>query len=67
MWGIVLYLLVGILCAFHWFEEDYGKEYKQAKANGEAEDGMAVLLLLALTIFWPLVFGYKFYKAYIEP
>ena len=57
MWGIVLYLLVGILCAFHWFEE----------ANGEAEDGMAVLLLLVLTIFWPIVFVYKFYKAYIEP
>lgn len=67
MLGIILYFVIGFLCAFNWFKEDYEEEYKEAKVEGETEDGMAVLLLLALTIFWPLVFVFKFYKAYIAP
>jgi hypothetical protein len=67
MWSIIVYFVIGLVCAIKWFEEDYGEEYREAKADGESEDGMATLLMLALTIFWPIVFVYKFYKAYIEP
>ncbi len=45
----------------------YKEKYREAKVDEESEDGMTTLLMLALTIFWSIVFVYKFYKAYIEP
>lgn len=57
------YIVFGLLCACHWFEEDYGEEYKKARESGEEEKGMTCLLLLAMTIFWPFIFVYKVTKA----
>ena len=59
----VIYIVVGLLCAIHWFEEDYGEEYRKAREEGEEEKGMACLLLLFMTILWPLIFVFKSVKA----
>jgi hypothetical protein len=60
----ILYLIIGFMCASHWFEEDYEEEYYQLKIKGEVEEGMVNLLMLGLILFWPFVFAYKFYKAF---
>lgn len=61
--GTIIYFLIGMVCSYHWFEEDYGKEYRELKKNKEVEDGMAVMVLLFMTIFWLPIFLYKIYKA----
>jgi hypothetical protein len=59
----VSYFVVGILCAYHWFEEDYGEEYRKAREEGEEEKGMTCMLLLFLTSLWPFIFVFKAIKA----
>lgn len=61
--SIILYLMFGILCSYHWFKEDYGEEYEKLKEKKETEEGMAVLIMLVMAVFWPLFFLYKIYKA----
>ena len=59
----VIYVVIGVLCAIHWFEEDYGEEYRKAREEGEEEKGMTCLLLLFMAILWPFIFVYKVTKA----
>jgi hypothetical protein len=60
---VTLYFIFGLFCSYHWFEEDYGKEYRELKEKKESEDGMAVILLILMAIFWLPIFLYKVYKA----
>ena len=62
-WIGITYIVVGLVFAFHWFEEDYGEDYKEACKKGEEEKGMTSMLLLILAIFWPFIFVYKLIKA----
>lgn len=62
-WIGIIYVIIGLICSFYWFEEDYGKEYKEACKNGQEEKGMTSMLLLAMAIFWPFIFVYKMVKA----
>jgi hypothetical protein len=42
--------------SFYWFKRDYEEEYEKVDEGDEPiEKGMAGLLLLAFTIFWPFV------------
>lgn len=59
VWIIIIYTVIGLLCAFHWFEADYGEDYKKACQDGEEEKGMTSMLLLLMTFFWPFVAVYK--------
>ena len=61
--GTIIYFLIGMMCSYHWFEEDYGKEYRELKKKGEVEDGIVVILLLSMAIFWLPIFLYKIFKA----
>ena len=61
--GTIIYFLIGVLCSYHWFEEDYGQEYRNLKKKREVEDGMTVILLLFMTIFWLPIFLCKVYRA----
>ena len=62
-WIGITYIVVGLVFAFHWFEEDYGEEYRKAREEGEEEKGMTSMLLLFMTILWPFIFVYKLIKA----
>ena len=42
-----------------WFEKEFGEEYKALSENGEVDVGMVSLLLLFMTIFWPLKLVYN--------
>lgn len=49
----ILYFAIGTLLAFMWWNDEYKAEYEYAKECGEAEDPMAILLLLLFIFFWP--------------
>lgn len=48
--------------AFIWWNDEYKAEYEYEKENGNAEDSMAVLLLLLFICFW----SFKAVKNYFE-
>ena len=50
---------VGMCLANMWFEKEFGEEYKALSENGEVDVGMVSLLLLFMTIFWPLKLVYN--------
>jgi hypothetical protein len=59
-----IYLVIGFMCAYHWYEEDYKSEYDRLVEEGEeVEKGMATLLLQAMVVFWLPILIYKFVKA----
>lgn len=49
----ILYFVIGTSLAFMWWNDEYKAEYEYAKECGEAEDHMAILLLLLFIFFWP--------------
>ena len=57
---IITYIVVGVLLALYWWNKHYKRDYDYAKARDEGvEDGMAVIFLMILALFWPLVAIYK--------
>ena len=52
----ILYLAIGTLLAFMWWNDEYKAEYEYAKGCGETEDAMVTLLLIFFIFFWPLKF-----------
>ena len=52
-------MVVGMYLANMWFKKEFGEEYKTLSENGEVEAGMVSLLLLFMTIFWPLKLVYN--------
>lgn len=42
-----------------WFKKEFQEEYKLLSENGEVETGMVSLLLLFMTIFWPMKLVYN--------
>ena len=49
----ILYFVIGTSLAFMWWNDEYKAEYEYAKEYDEAEDPMAILLLLLFIFFWP--------------
>ena len=49
----ILYFAIGASLAFMWWNDEYKAEYEYEKECGEAEDPMAILLLLFFIFFWP--------------
>ena len=56
---LIVYMVVGTYLANRWFKKEHEKEYKLLSENGEVETGMVSLLLLFMTIFWPLKLVYN--------
>lgn len=50
----ILYFAIGTSLAFMWWNDEYKVKYEYAKKCGEAEDAMAILLLIFFMFFWPL-------------
>jgi hypothetical protein len=60
----ILYLVVGLMCSINWFKEDYEEEYQKALEDGsEDAKGMSSLVMLVMTLAWPIIFVYKTIKA----
>lgn len=60
----VIYVVIGLLCSYHWFKEDYEEEYNKTKdEEGEVEKGMVGILLLMMAAFWLPILIYKIVKA----
>ena len=55
----ILYFVIGTSLAFMWWNDEYKAEYEYEKECGEAEDPMAILLLLFFK-FWLYCFISKF-------
>jgi len=60
------YLIVGIILTFIWWHDEYEPEYELEKANGNAEDSMAVLLLLLFTCFWPFKAVKNYFESFVD-
>ena len=56
---IALYILIGVSITFYWWNTEYAEEYAEAKEEGEAEDSMAIIYMLILTLLWPIRLIYK--------
>lgn len=58
----ITYLVVGLLLANKWFNDEYKDEYDELKKNGEVQPAMACILLMAMAIFWPIKLIYNLIK-----
>ena len=45
--------------ANYWFKKEFQEDYNTLSQNGEVETGTVSLLLLFMTIFWPLKLVYN--------
>lgn len=64
---LAIYLGIGLIFTLFWWNKKYKRDYDYAKAKEDGvEDGMAVLFLLILMIFWPLVAIYKGLKKILK-
>ena len=50
----VIYFVIGLICSLAWWNDEYKADYELALKNGNVEKPMACLLLLMMTVFWPL-------------
>lgn len=57
-----IYLVVGVLLARKWFNDEYKDEYDELKKNGEVQPAMASMLLMVMAIFWPIKLTYNLIK-----
>ena len=52
---VCVYLVVGLVLSFYWFNRDHLRDYEEAEKTDMVEKGAAVLLLLILWVLWPIV------------
>ena len=64
LYWIFLYILIGIFTAMYVWQFDYQEEYEELKINDDAEDSLAVLFIMSMVVFWPIVIIYKTIKNY---
>jgi len=60
MWVGILYIIVGLLVGYWYWEITFSKHYKLLKTIQETDDSMVCIILLFLTIFWPILVLYIF-------
>ena len=59
----LIYIVVGIVLALHWFKKEYEPEYKELEKSEEGvEKGMAELLIIFMAAFWPFKLIYNLVK-----
>ena len=53
---MMIYLVIGLVLSFYWWDKTYKKDYNKAKASDKGvEEGMAVNELLIMMFFWPMI------------
>lgn len=59
----IIYLLVGIVLAFIWWNDEYEPQREYDEDYGEyVNDSMSLITFICLVLFWPL----KLFKNWIE-
>lgn len=58
LYGIA-YIVAGVILAYYWFKKEFEEEYNELSKTGEVENGMASILLLIMTVLWPLKLIYN--------
>ena len=59
----IIYLLVGIVLAFIWWNDEYEPQREYDEDYGEhISDGMSLFTFICLVLFWPL----KLFKNWVE-
>ncbi len=68
IWGYVTigYFLVGIILAYIWWKDEYEPEYEYEKEMDGVEEPMAVLLLVALALFWPFKVVKNYFEGFVD-
>lgn len=52
---IIVYIIVGVILSYHWYNKEYVNEYKSMIEDGiEVEKGIVGILMLCMVIFWPI-------------
>ena len=62
----ILYFAIGTSLAFMWWNDEYKVKYEYAKENGNAEDSMAIILLLLFTCFWPVKLVKNYFESFVD-
>ena len=58
---VTCYLFIGFLVSMYFSDKCYEKQYEEAKKSEDGvEEGMVVLCMLFLVMFWPFAMLYKF-------
>lgn len=52
--GVIIYLVIGLVLAFYWFNKDYEKEYDELVKSDIPDRGVTNLFLLCMWVFWPI-------------
>ena len=58
---VFIYIIIGIILAFYFWNKEYVNDYREAKRTGEIEHGMVCIYLVVVTIFWPLKIIWNLY------
>ena len=52
---VLIYILIGFFVMNYDWKKNHEKEYEELKRKKEADKGMAMIYMLCITIFWPIV------------
>ena len=52
-------MVAGVILAYYWFKKEFEEEYNELSKTGEVENVMASILLLIMTVLWPLKLIYN--------
>lgn len=61
MWYSIIYIIIGTILSAYWWNKQYKAEYDELKKIKNNEDGMAVMLLAIMCIFWPFILSGEIY------
>ena len=51
---VFVYMVIGAILADYWFKHEHAAEY-----NNDIEDGMVGIMMMVLTVIWPLKLLYN--------
>ena len=51
---LICYIIIGIIYAIFWWKTSFSLDYEEMKANGEVEDGAAIIALCCIALVWPV-------------
>jgi hypothetical protein len=60
------YLFVGVVLAYIWWHDEYEPEYELEKEDGNVEEPMVVLFLVALAFFWPFKVVKNYFESFVD-
>lgn len=57
---VICYFIIGFILCFYWWNKYYEPQYYKAKKSDEGvEEGMAIMFIAGLLVFWLVVLIYR--------